>query len=66
MQTEWIEAVSLNYAVDMDALAALLRIEPDAAQEYLEDYLGADHLDVYWGSSAEFLEELQETRPHHE
>jgi len=43
-----------------------LRIEPDAAQEYLEDYLGADHLDVYWGSSAEFLEELQETRPHHE
>jgi SIR2-like domain len=40
-----------------------LRIEPEAAQEYLEDYLGADHLDVYWGSCGEFLEELEETRP---
>lgn len=43
-----------------------LRIEPEAAQEYLEDYLGADHLDVYWGSCGEFLKELEETRPHHE
>jgi hypothetical protein len=40
-----------------------LRIEAEAAQEYLEDYLGADHLDVYWGSCGEFLEELEETRP---
>jgi hypothetical protein len=38
-----------------------LRIEPQAAHEYLERYLGADNLDVYWGSCAEFLEELQET-----
>ena len=43
-----------------------LRVEPEAAQEYLEDYLGADHLDVYWGSCREFLEELEETRPSHE
>ena len=42
-----------------------LRIEPEAAQEYLEDYLGADHLDIYWGSCGEFLEELEETTPHH-
>jgi hypothetical protein len=43
-----------------------LRIEPAAAQEYLEDYLGADKLDVYWGSCREFLSELEETRPRHE
>ncbi len=43
-----------------------LRIEPEAAQEYLEGYLGADQLDVYWGSCREFLRELEETRPHHE
>lgn len=41
----------------------VLRIEPEAAQEYLENYLGADNLDVYWGSCGAFLKELEETRP---
>ena len=40
-----------------------LRVEPEVAQEYLEDYLDADQLDVYWGSCAEFLKELEDTRP---
>jgi hypothetical protein len=44
----------------------VLRIEPEAAQEYLEHYLGADRLDVYWGNCADFLKELEETSPHHE
>jgi CHAT domain-containing protein/SIR2-like protein len=43
-----------------------LRIEPEAAQEYLEDYLRADHLDIYWGRCDEFLQELAETRPRYE
>ncbi|MBZ5740287.1 SIR2 family protein [Nocardioides mangrovi] len=40
-----------------------LRVEPEAAQDYLESYLDADELDPYWGRSAEFLRELDETRP---
>jgi hypothetical protein len=43
-----------------------LRVEPEAAQDYLERYLGEDNLDVYWGRSSEFLQELEETRPRHE
>jgi hypothetical protein len=40
-----------------------LRVEPEAAQDYLERYLGEDNVDVYWGSTEEFLQELDETRP---
>jgi hypothetical protein len=43
-----------------------LRVEPEAAQDYLETYLDADELDPYWGRCSEFLEELEETRPRHE
>jgi hypothetical protein len=39
-----------------------LRVEPEMAQDYLEGYLGADKLDVYWGNCGEFLEDLEETR----
>jgi hypothetical protein len=35
-----------------------LRVEPEAAQEYLEDYLGAERVDVYWGNCGRFLEDL--------
>lgn len=43
-----------------------LRIEPEAALEYLERYLGEDQIDVYWESSTEFLRELEQAKPRHE
>jgi hypothetical protein len=43
-----------------------LRVERESAQEYLESYLGADHLDVYWATCGRFLAELEETKPHDE
>ena len=43
-----------------------LRVEREAAQEYLESYLGADNLDVYWATCGQFLAELEETKPHDE
>jgi hypothetical protein len=43
-----------------------LRIEREAAQEYLESYLGLDNLDIYWGTSGTFLKELEESRPRDE
>lgn len=42
-----------------------LRVEREAAQDYLESYLDADELDPYWGSCSEFLKELEETTPRH-
>lgn len=43
-----------------------LRIEREAAQEYLESYLGEDNLDVYWATCGQFLAELEETKPRDE
>ena len=40
-----------------------LRIEREAAQEYLERYFVGNHLDIYWQTSNMFLRELEETRP---
>jgi len=37
-------------------------VDPEAAQDYLERYLGADNVDIYWGSSSRFLEDLRDTR----
>ena len=33
-------------------------LEPEVAQQYLEDYLGESNFSVHWGTPAEFLEEL--------
>jgi len=33
-------------------------IEPEAAQEYLESYLGEDRVSIYWGETRHFLDEL--------
>ena len=38
-------------------------IDPEAAQDYLERYLGDDKVDIYWGSSRAFLQDLQASRP---
>jgi hypothetical protein len=38
-------------------------VDPEAAQDYLERYLDDDHVNLYWGSSSEFLNDLRETRP---
>lgn len=38
-------------------------IDPEAAQDYLERYLVDDHVNLYWGSSSEFLNDLRESRP---
>lgn len=35
-------------------------IEPAAAQEYLERYLDLEHVDIYWGSCTEFLNDLRD------
>jgi hypothetical protein len=40
-----------------------LRVERESAQEYLESYLDADKLSVYWATSGRFLAELEETKP---
>jgi hypothetical protein len=63
---EGMHALRFSRHVGVQFEAGALRIEPEAAQEYLEHYLGADNLDVYWGSCDEFLQELEETRPSYE
>jgi hypothetical protein len=35
-------------------------IEPDAAQEYLESYLGKTNVTIYWGETADFLREFRD------
>lgn len=40
-----------------------LRVEREAAQEYLESYFGIDHVDIYWQTCNTFLRELEEARP---
>jgi hypothetical protein len=40
-----------------------LRVEREAAQEYLENYFGIDHVDIYWETCRNFLQELEEARP---
>jgi hypothetical protein len=37
-------------------------IEPEAAQEYLESYFGADRISIYWGETRGFLDELRDRR----
>jgi hypothetical protein len=37
-------------------------MEPDAAQDYLESYLGEHKVDIYWGRSSEFLADLETRR----
>jgi hypothetical protein len=37
-------------------------IEPEAAQEYLESYFGADKISIYWGETRRFLDELRSRR----
>ncbi len=37
-------------------------IEPEAAQEYLETYFGADRISIYWGKTRTFLDELRNRR----
>ncbi len=34
-------------------------IEPEAAQEYLESYLGEEKISIYWGTTRHFLDELR-------
>lgn len=34
-------------------------IEPEAAQEYLESYFGRDKINIYWGDTRRFLDELR-------
>ena len=34
-------------------------IEPEAAQEYLESYFGNDKVNIYWGETRRFLDELR-------
>ena len=34
-------------------------IEPEAAQEYLEDYFGPNNVDIYWGEPRAFLSQLR-------
>jgi hypothetical protein len=34
-------------------------LKPERAQKYLEDYFKGRYINVYWGSTAEFLKELQ-------
>jgi hypothetical protein len=34
-------------------------IEPDAAQDYLETYFGAEKVNIYWGKTEQFLEEMR-------
>ena len=38
-------------------------VSPEAAQDYLERYFGEDKISIYWGSSCEFLQDLQAARP---
>jgi hypothetical protein len=38
-------------------------IEPEAALDYLERYLGNENVQVYWGSSGDFLKDLAVTEP---
>lgn len=40
-----------------------LRIEREAAQEYLESYLSNAKIDIYWERCGAFLRELHESRP---
>jgi hypothetical protein len=39
-----------------------LRVEREAAQNYLESYFGEDDITVYWQTSSDFLTELDRTR----
>lgn len=43
-----------------------LNIEREAAQEYLESYLGNAKIDLYWQRCAAFLQDLYESRPVHD
>lgn len=38
-------------------------IDHDAAHDYLENYFGEDHVDIYWGSCKDFLHELRDSKP---
>jgi hypothetical protein len=38
-------------------------IDPEAAQDYLENYFGEDHVDIYWGSCKAFLHDLRDSKP---
>jgi hypothetical protein len=33
---------------------------PEEAREYLERYLGAQHIQIFWGSASEFARELND------
>jgi hypothetical protein len=37
-------------------------IEPEAAQDYLEKYLGKESISIYWGTCTRFLEDLDRRR----
>ena len=39
-----------------------LTTEREAAQEYIESYLGLDNVDIYWGPSNSFLQDLEKSR----
>lgn len=38
-------------------------VDPEAALDYLERYLSGDYVNIYWGSSRQFLQDLRDTRP---
>jgi hypothetical protein len=33
--------------------------EPERARRFLEDYLGGDHISIYWGSAEDFIKDLK-------
>ena len=39
-----------------------LLLETERARQYLEKYFGKENINIYWGSSQEFIEELQAER----
>ena len=59
---------AMGGAVNMDRLAHVAvqlnpeseTFEPEAVQQYLEDYLGRSNFSIHWGTSAEFLRDLSE------
>lgn len=52
------ELLRLNRHVGVQLNPDTPAIEPEAAQDYLESYLGEEKISIYWGTTRHFLDEL--------
>lgn len=63
---EGASALRENFHVGVQVSPENNTIEPESAQEYLDDYFGKDSVDLYWGTCSRFLGVLDSkltTRP---